>query len=188
MSTGSYRLCSLFSDVSEVHLQRTQQPSTQQAATILKWEQRGQNVPCCSPPMGRAGTQHGLCFLVSISCSVLTLRHNPPISYGYSIKIILEKWKDFSFECFYKHILVKHYNGLHHDIFTCVYKYLDHIYPPLPSPVHLPFSMIPFFRASGTTAMCHHAWLILLSPGNVLILSCHQHYSVLCGRLSWLAG
>lgn len=84
--------------------------------------------------MGRAGTQHGRCFLVSVSCSVLTLRHNPPISYGYSIKIILEKWKDFSFECFYKHILIKHYNGLHQDIFTCVYnKYLDHIRPPPPS-------------------------------------------------------
>lgn len=63
---------------------------------------------------------------------MLTLRHNPPLSYEYSIKIILEKWKDFSFECFINIYELSIIMGFIMT-FSRVYKYFDHIYPPLPS-------------------------------------------------------
>lgn len=113
---------------------------------------------------------------------------NPPLSYEYSIKIILEKWKDFSFECFiniYELSIIMGFIMTFSHVYINTLIIFTHHY--LPSLVHLPFSMIPFFWASGTTEMCHRARLILLSPGNVLIFFCYQH-SMLCGRPSWLAG
>lgn len=70
---------------------------------------------------------------------MLTLRHNPLLSYEHSIKIILEKWKDFSFECFINiyelSIIMGFIMTFSHVYINTLIIFTHHYY--LPSLVHL---------------------------------------------------